>query len=110
MKSMICKKKLYKKWKMRKLFYLTDYLNKNSNGNLFILIHYLHSVSNFRPLGLSQETNIWIYVVSYISICLSQPVNINQGLSYPAQNDLNSADCAIKQYGKDFNMNTQINV
>ena len=46
----------------------TDYLNKNSKGNLFILKHYVHSVSNFRPLGLCQKTNNWIYVVSYISI------------------------------------------
>ena len=29
---------------------------------------YVYSVSIFRPLGLCQETNNWIYVVSYISI------------------------------------------
>ena len=40
------------------MFY-TDYLNKNSKGNLYILKHYVYSVSNFRPLGLCQETNNW---------------------------------------------------
>ena len=33
----------------------TDYLNKNSKGNLFILKHYLYSVSNFWPLGQEAE-------------------------------------------------------
>ena len=50
-------------------FINTDYLNKNANVNLFILNHYLYSVSfskNFRPLGLCQETNIWIYAYKYI--------------------------------------------
>ena len=47
----------------------SDYLNKNSEGNLFILKHYVYSVSNFRPLGLCQETNNQVYVVSYILVC-----------------------------------------
>ena len=34
-----------------------EYLNKNSKGNLITLKHYVYSVSNFRPLGLYQETN-----------------------------------------------------
>ena len=39
---------------------------------------YVYYVSNFRPLGLYQETNNWINVVSYISIVLiSQPVKFN---------------------------------
>ena len=48
-----------------KLF--TDYLNKNSKGNLITLKHYAYSVSNFRPLDLCQETNNRINVVTYIS-------------------------------------------
>ena len=35
---------------------------------IFLLKHYVYSVSNFRPLGLCQETNNWNLVVSYISI------------------------------------------
>ena len=35
----------------------TEYLNKNSKGNLITLKHYVYSVSNFRLLGLYQETN-----------------------------------------------------
>ena len=35
---------------------------------IFLLKHYVYSVSNFRPLGLCQEANNWINVVSYISI------------------------------------------
>ena len=49
----------------------TEYLNKNSKGNLITLKHYVYSVSNFRPLGLYQETNNWINVVNYISIVLA---------------------------------------
>ena len=48
--------------------YNTEYLNKKSKGNLITLKHYAYSVSNFRPLGLSQETNNWINVVTYVSI------------------------------------------
>ena len=33
----------------------------------FFLKKYVYSVSNFRPLGLCQETNNWINVVTYIS-------------------------------------------
>ena len=39
------------------------YLNENIHTKTLSLL-----CSNFRPLGLCQETNIWIYVVSYISI------------------------------------------
>ena len=35
---------------------------------IFLLKLYVYSVSNFRPLGLCQETNNWINVVNYISI------------------------------------------
>ena len=43
---------------LTELFQLnTEYLNKNSKGNLITLKHYVYSVSNFRPLGLYQETN-----------------------------------------------------
>ena len=49
----------------------TEYLNKNSKGNLITLKHYVYSVSNFRPLCLYQETNNWIDVVNYISIVLA---------------------------------------
>ena len=45
------------------LFY-TGCLNKNSKGKLFVLKNYLYSVSNFWPIDLCQETNIWINVVS----------------------------------------------
>ena len=37
---------------------ITPYLNKNSKGNVFILKKHLYAVSNFRPFGLCQETNI----------------------------------------------------
>ena len=43
------------------------------------------------------------------TIC-KKKLNEKTVLFYPAQNDLNSADCVINQYSKDFNMNTQINV
>ena len=49
--------KLSKCNKMRSLFCKNEYLNKNSKGNLITLKHYVYSVSNFRPLGLYQETN-----------------------------------------------------
>ena len=51
--------------------FIPEYLNKNSKGNLITLKHYVYSVSNFRPLGLYQETNNWINAVNYISIVLA---------------------------------------
>ena len=77
----------------------TDYLNKNSKGNLFILKHYLYSVSNVRPLGLCQETNIWIYVVNYISI--SQPKPFVQNSTGPCTPDFKKVGKSLCGYSKE---------